>query len=51
MPAAIVNYVKAKHPANFVKQISKEKKEYEVDLNNGVDIVFDRNGNFKRYDD
>lgn len=51
MPVAIVNYVKAKHPSNFVKQISKDKREYEVELNNGVDIVFDKNGNFKRYDD
>ena len=51
VPAAIKTYIKTKHSNNFVVEIKKERKEYEVELNNGVDIVFDKNGNFKRYDD
>ncbi len=51
VPAAIKTYIKTKHINKFVIEIKKERKEYEVELNNGIDIVFDKNGNFKRYDD
>lgn len=51
IPAGIKTFVKAKHPAAFVIEIKKERKEYDVELSNGVDIVFDKKGNFKRYDD
>ncbi len=51
IPSAIVNYVSAKHPTTFIVQINKDRRDYEVELRNGIDLVFDKNGNFLRYDD
>lgn len=51
IPSAINAYVSSKHSNNYVVDIDKECREYNVELNNGIDIVFDKNGNFKRYDD
>lgn len=51
IPTAIVNYVNAKHPTTFIIKINKDRRDYEVELRNGIDIVFDKNGNFLRYDD
>ncbi|MBR1626924.1 MAG: PepSY-like domain-containing protein [Bacteroidales bacterium] len=48
---SILSFVRKNHPENYIVKISKERKEYETELNNTVEIVFDRNGNFKRYDD
>jgi hypothetical protein len=51
LPSAIVNYVNAKHPNTFIIKISKDRRDYEVELRNGIDIVFDKNGNLVGYDD
>lgn len=51
IPAAITNYINAKHPTTFITKINKDRREYEVELRNGIDIVFDKNGNTIRYDD
>lgn len=51
IPAAINSFVAEKHQNAFVVDIDKDRREYNVELNNGIDIVFDKNGNFKRYDD
>lgn len=51
IPSAILNYVNAKHPTTYVIKINKDRRDYEVELRNGIDIKFDKNGNFITYDD
>lgn len=51
VPSAITNYINAKHPNTFIAKINKDRRDYEVELRNGLDLVFDKNGNFLRYDD
>lgn len=51
IPTAIANYINAKHPTTFIIKINKDRRDYEVELRNGIDIVFDKNGNTIRYDD
>lgn len=51
IPAAITNYINAKHPTTFITKINKDRRDYEVELRNGIDIIFDKNGNTIRYDD
>ena len=51
IPATILSYVKANFPeGNFIVEIDKERNGYEVKLNSGLDLEFDRNGNFIRID-
>ncbi len=51
IPAKILSFVKQKHPNNYIIEISKDRNEYDVELNNSLDITFDKSGNFRRYDD
>lgn len=51
IPAAIIEYIASKHAGQYVVQIGKDGKRYEVELNNTIEMVFDKNGNFLRYDD
>lgn len=50
VPTAIAKYVAAKHAGAYIVGLEKEKKGYEVELSNGVDMVFDLSGNFIKYD-
>ncbi len=49
IPAEILAYVADNHPEAIVISIDRERG-FEVGLNVGVDIYFDQNGNFSRYD-
>ena len=51
IPAAINEYVASHHAGQYVVQIGKDGKKYEVELNSTVEMVFDRSGAFLRYDD
>lgn len=50
LPTAISKFVASKHAGAFIVGIEKEKKGYEVELSNGVEIQFDGLGNFVKYD-
>ena len=50
VPTAIIKYVNAKHAGAYVVGIEKNKKGFEVELSNGVEIQFDKTGNFMNYD-
>ena len=50
VPGAVADYVKKNHKGEKIVGIEKERKGYEVSLSNGVDIKFDTNGNFQKYD-
>lgn len=51
VPAAIVAHVNKSFPNNAIVQISKSSRKYEVELSNGLDLEFDKKGQFLRIDD
>lgn len=51
LPANIAQYLAAKFPTNFATHIKFENKRYEVELDNDLELVFDKNGNFMGADD
>ncbi len=51
VPAKLLDYVKAKHPNNAIEKLSREYNRYEVELNNGLEIIFNSNFEVLRYDD
>ncbi|SHL16403.1 PepSY-like domain-containing protein [Chryseobacterium polytrichastri] len=51
IPAAIKNYVAKSFPNTYIVKIERKRWSYEAKLSNGIDLEFDKNGNFKRIDD
>lgn len=51
VPPAITKYVKTKFPNNTIVKIDKKYGGYDVELNNDMELKFDKNGNFLTYDD
>ena len=51
LPENIGNYLENNHNGLCVKEIKRELKGFKVELANDVEIIFDKNGKFKRYDD
>lgn len=51
VPTAIARYVAEKHAGAFIVGIEKNKKGFEIELSNNVDIYFDATGNFLKYGD
>lgn len=47
---AIVNYVNATYPSVGINGIDREPNVFDVELNNDLDLVFDKEGNFIRED-
>lgn len=50
IPAKILEYVSSKYVDNYIVKIEHEWNNYKVELNNDVELVFDKDGNFKRID-
>jgi hypothetical protein len=48
IPEPIMVYVASQYANTYVTTIEIENNGYEVELNNGIDLVFDSNGNFIR---
>ena len=51
IPSAISKYVKTNFPNNAIIKIDKKYSGYEIELNNGLELKFDKNGNFLKIDD
>ena len=51
VPASIAKYVKANFPGKSIVKIDKNRRGYEVELSNDVDLRFTKNGQFAGYDD
>ncbi len=51
IPEGVRKYVAANHKGLHVVGIEKERKGYDVELSNGVDMKFTQDGKFIRYDD
>jgi len=47
IPAKILEYVTAHYPNNFIVKIEKDYDGYDIELNNGLDLDFDYNGNLQ----
>lgn len=50
VPEKITSYVKSNYKNAKIVTLDKETYGYDVELNNGIEIKFDKKGNFKRYD-
>lgn len=50
IPKAISSYVKKNQPGQKIVGIDKERSGYDVELANGVEIKFNKDGNFIKYD-
>lgn len=51
IPKAIATYVSSNYQNMAITKIKKEYNTYEVELVNGMDLVFDRSGRFMGMDD
>ena len=51
LPANIAQYVTANFPANYATKIKYDDRHYEVDMNNNLELRFDKNGMFIGADD
>jgi len=51
IPASIRNYTARNFPNTYIVKIEKERWSYKAELSNGLDLEFDRKGNFKKIDD
>lgn len=50
IPSPISNYVKTNQSGAKIVGIDKERSGYEVELSNGVEMKFNKEGKFIRYD-
>ncbi len=50
LPPKIVDYTQTNYGNNFIVKWSMEKKKQEVKLDNGIELEFDTDGNFKQID-
>ncbi len=51
IPKGVANYVRSNYQNVAITKINKEYHGYEIELANGVDLNFDRSGNFMGMDD
>lgn len=51
VPETISTYVKSQQPGQRIVGIDKERSGYDVELSNGVEMKFNKDGQFIRYDD
>lgn len=51
IPSQILTYVTTNYPGQYIKKWELEDNRQDIELSNGLDLEFDRNGNFLRIDD
>lgn len=51
IPASIQRYVATHHQGLRIVQINRNSREYEVELSNGLELIFSHKGVFKRFHD
>ncbi|NJW55646.1 PepSY-like domain-containing protein, partial [Salinimicrobium oceani] len=52
LPQAILTYISTNYPENTIREAEVEDNgQFEVELNNGTELVFDAQGNFLGIDD
>lgn len=50
LPVRMTDYLRKNYPDNTVIAVDKDTRDYEIILNNGIEIKFYRNGDFKEFD-
>lgn len=50
IPKGVRDYVNKNHSGQKIESIDKEGKGYDVELSNGIEMKFDKEGKFLRYD-
>lgn len=50
LPKKMTEYLHKHFPQNTVISVDKDTREYEIKLNNGLELKFFLNGDFKNYD-
>lgn len=51
IPAPIATHLQASFPGDFVTKIEKERNGYEVELSNGIDLKYNKQGALIEMDD
>jgi len=51
IPAEVLSYVKMTFPNAFIKEWGQDDGGYKAELNNGLDLKFDKSYRFQRIDD
>ena len=51
VPETVVNYVSTNFPQVVIVKYQIDRRDQEVELSTGLELVFDLNGNFKYIDD
>lgn len=51
VPAGIAQYVKTNFQSNIITKIEKKYSGYDIELNNDLELKFDKNGNYIGMDD
>jgi len=51
IPASIRNYSVKNFPNTYITKVEKKRWSYKAELSNGLELEFDRSGNFKKIDD
>lgn len=51
LPVEIARYISGNHPDRYAKEIDRDKRDYEVKLDNGLELKFDLNFRLIGYDD
>ncbi|NGM66955.1 PepSY-like domain-containing protein [Sphingobacterium sp. SGR-19] len=51
VPATISQYIHKSFPNTFVKEVKRGKNGYQVEISNGLDLEFSKQGEFIRVDD
>lgn len=47
----ILNYLNQQHPNCCLHEVARGRHKFEIELANGLEIIFNKNGEFLRYDD
>lgn len=50
VPPVMLAYIRKHYPQSEIVSMEKDKKEYEIQLREGLEIIFHANGTFKRID-
>lgn len=51
LPESILDYLSQRHPNACLNEISRGRHKYEIELADGLELIFNKNGEFLRYDD
>jgi len=50
IPAEIYSFVTTRHPERYIKEIDRDRYDYEIKLDNGLELKFDLNFRLTEYD-